>query len=806
MQRRVPLPHARAMLALVFAVVFLTPAIAAAHPDTTGDPAHDNALPHLGSGGAVLNPTQLLEEHDERTEDTLATGHTSSGEITDLEVVGRGDRLVPDATTDVWAHDGYAYLGTFNVPCGTGENYVEGTGPVVLVDDVEQPGIPVFDVHDVHNPTYVGNIPSVEGSRINDVKVASLNSGDILVHSNEACAGGPGGFEIYDVQDPTRPVHLARVQTGDINALLRTQFGLTDAGVHNLYLFTRDGRDYVAVQVEGLFGNFQIFDITVPTAPALVGAWGAEQLLDSSVDWANTTDIDVIMEAQAYLLDGFGASQNRFLHDFWVSEAGTLAYLANWDAGLVRLDLTDLSDPQVVAVAIDPTSEDGEVNSHSVWPNAAGNVVVEGEEDFAPFKLQLFINEGLIGIFDAAEATFTPNIADLPERRFSGTAVYIGLACDPDTVPAAGADGQVAVAMRGACFFSDKVANAEAAGYDAVIIFNSEGNEGLLSPSPGTPGLELDTPTIFVGHSTGLALFGVDAASELTIGQTGESARGSAEPDGWSGFRIWDWSDPANPILASTFNTVCSADPVDPSCDPRGTYSSHNVIVEGNLAYFSWYSDGVIVIDVSDPYRPVEVARYNPTGPAFEAENGGIQDVWGIFKEENRPWIYASDRNGGLYILQLVGKAAAIQAGQTVEVAVGRALGQLGQGITAALAGIDDRAALEPFGRAVATAVEEYRNAVDAAVSEFQARIRDGAQGDAVRNELINALDSARARLLNRLHEAKDQLNVNLHQSGVEAEQRDEFNNRFNRTVDQLGNTLESVKNQFIQDFNRLRG
>jgi hypothetical protein len=33
--------------------------------------------------------------------------------------------------------------------------------------------------------------------------------GDLLVHSNETCgAGGMGGFEVYDVDDPRNPVHL----------------------------------------------------------------------------------------------------------------------------------------------------------------------------------------------------------------------------------------------------------------------------------------------------------------------------------------------------------------------------------------------------------------------------------------------------------------------------------------------------------------------------------------------------------------------------------------------------------------------
>ena len=118
----------------------------------------------------------------------------------------------------------------------------------------------------------------------------------------------------------------------------------------------------------------------------------------------------------------------------------------------------------------------------------------------------------------------------------------------------------------------------------------------------------------------------------------------------WSGLRIWDYSDPASPVLAATFNTVCSADPIHTSCDPAGTYSSHNVIVEttkkGKVkAYVSWYTDGVLILDVTDPYNPVEVARYK------EPE----ESVWGVYKVSDKPWIYASDRNGGLIVLKEFG-------------------------------------------------------------------------------------------------------------------------------------------------------
>ena len=38
--------------------------------------------------------------------------------VEDLVVAGRGERLDPGATTDVWVHRGYAYTGTFSSPCG----------------------------------------------------------------------------------------------------------------------------------------------------------------------------------------------------------------------------------------------------------------------------------------------------------------------------------------------------------------------------------------------------------------------------------------------------------------------------------------------------------------------------------------------------------------------------------------------------------------------------------------------------------------------------------------------------------------
>jgi hypothetical protein len=619
----------------------LVAASVGASADLTGDPDIDNAT----AGDLVRpDPDAALMAHDAALAGMVISDGPSAHVTKNLAPAGRGVRRSANSTTDVWTLGRFAYTGTFNSPCG-GE------------DDA---GIFIWDVHNPNKVTQAGFIPSPPGSRSNDVKVASLNSGDILVHSNESCAGGPGGFEIYNVDDPTNPMFLAHVQVDEIAEITPFFFApgsLEDNGVHNLWLFTQGPNDYVAAQSEGVFDGFQIFDITDPTHPALVSGWGAEEIFDPGVGDLTLADDPTgarTLNSILWLLgtapfNGFGASQNRFLHDFTITPDGTRAYLAHWDAGLILLDISDPANPTPISVALDPVngSIDGEVNSHSVWPNADGTIVVEGEEDFSVFEgetvpgnlslqnlntipgvsaststgdtfesnqtgntgtltaTSLTVNAGSLAgsVFDVVE--MTANNVPLGGGSVSGGLVWVGRACPGDTLLNLPAPGDIAIVRRGACLFSDKEANVAAAGAAAVVIANDE------------------------------------------------------QSSVWSGLRIWDYSDPANPVLASTFNTVCSANPADASCDPRGTYSSHNVIVEDSSAYVSWYSDGVLVIDISDPYDPVEVGRYHRAGVDFEAENGGIQNVWGIYKEENAPWIYASDRNGGLYVLKEYGAGSA---------------------------------------------------------------------------------------------------------------------------------------------------
>ncbi len=77
--------------------------------------------------------------------------------------------------------------------------------------------------------------------------------------------------------------------------------------------------------------------------------------------------------------------------------------------------------------------------------------------------------------------------------------------CDPADFPAAGADPAVALIQRGTCDFGVKAANAEAAGYDAAIIFN-EGQEGRQELLTGTLGNPVGIPVVGTSYEDGKAL------------------------------------------------------------------------------------------------------------------------------------------------------------------------------------------------------------------------------------------------------------------------------------------------------------
>ena len=111
-------------------------------------------------------------------------------------------------------------------------------------------------------------------------------------------------------------------------------------------------------------------------------------------------------------------------------------------------------------------------------------------------------------------------------------------------------------------------------------------------------------------------------------------------PDPWGFVRIFDTSDPANPVQVGAYATENALNA--PEGDLAG-FSAHNIIVHGNRAFMSWYDDGIRVLDFSQPNYPREVAAFVPEAAA---------SFWGIYVHRNL--VLGSDFVGaGLYILKL---------------------------------------------------------------------------------------------------------------------------------------------------------
>ncbi len=88
--------------------------------------------------------------------------------------------------------------------------------------------------------------------------------------------------------------------------------------------------------------------------------------------------------------------------------------------------------------------------------------------------------------------------------------------CEPADFPAAATGPAVALVQRGTCTFEQKVTNAAAAGYDAVIIFN-EGQPGRQEVLSGTLGAPVGIPVLGASFALGEELHALAQRGEVRV-------------------------------------------------------------------------------------------------------------------------------------------------------------------------------------------------------------------------------------------------------------------------------------------------
>ncbi len=127
---------------------------------------------------------------------------------------------------------------------------------------------------------------------------------------------------------------------------------------------------------------------------------------------------------------------------------------------------------------------------------------------------------------------------------------------------------------------------------------------------------------------------------------------------GYGYLRVYDYSNPSAPVQIGSYRTPNS---LGLGAQGSGDYSIHNNFLVGETLYQSWYSDGVRVVDVSDPTDPEEVAYFvppagqNPVRPPQRGVLSQMPQVWGVVVDEPTGLVFASDMNTGLWILRRTG-------------------------------------------------------------------------------------------------------------------------------------------------------
>ncbi len=217
--------------------------------------------------------------------------------------------------------------------------------------------------------------------------------------------------------------------------------------------------------------------------------------------------------------------------------------------------------------------------------------------------------------------------------------------------------GFAAVVSRGGISFADKVRNVIAAGgYQAVFIYNRQTSDGC----DGSLGMSVsgDIPTFGVApRSQGFAIFDqpydnaaclagtgpVQLAELVELGTTGDTLTFSSFFDGWGYVRLYDAAS------MTELDTYAVDEAHDPAfADGFGDLSVHEVATSGKddgLAYISYYSAGLHVVDVSTG-EIVEKAQF--------IDEGG-NNFWGVetfTTSDGRELVAASDRDRGLYLFE----------------------------------------------------------------------------------------------------------------------------------------------------------
>jgi hypothetical protein len=266
-----------------------------------------------------------------------ATGGTNPPPNAEFSIEGGGNNVPDRYSSDLWVHGAWAYTGTW------GGFFRDGLpGNAVKVWSLGASGAPTLADSIV--------IPAI--GTVSDLQVS--DDGAVLVVSAEL--GTNAGLYVYGLADPRAPVLLDSALVSD--------------GIHTATIADLGGRRYVFAARDPATPQLQIYDITDPTAIALVAS--------------------VPIPA------------NYGIHDTYVRDG--LAFVFAWNSGVMIYDVGNgvaggsPGDPRLVSHLV--TADDGVKGGPSVHNGWWFHNPVSGENRY------LFIGqegEGRVGVASSGD-------------------------------------------------------------------------------------------------------------------------------------------------------------------------------------------------------------------------------------------------------------------------------------------------------------------------------------------------------------------------------------------------------------------
>ena len=407
-------------------------------------------------------------------------------------------------------------------------------------------------------------------------------------------------------------------------------------------------------------GDLRIVDVTNPTRPTQVGSF------------PNGDQIP----------PGFGTNPRGFSHNgcrpFDAGHAvgkggdGTQVVLPYMDLGMFNVNLADPAAPSGSAQLNLYDRNDRAAEGNAAYGASAEvsgrRLALVAEEDWVAPQSRLRVDApaAVAGSKFACEAMFTlfdpENSAQVyrkPGSQVPGEIVYVGRGCPQ--VPGAHGEppqpepyladprGKIALIDRGFCGFTDKLIRAQESGALGVVFAQTSTLEAFSAD--GNPaGLEI--PAYMIDKADADALRTAlcpsrDASGNCTGGSPVTGAMVDTRGE-WGGLQVVDNTNPATPVRLATYRSPRAG--VFPPPD-LGVYSVDQAVASGNQAYVAANSDGLRVLDLTNPALPREVASFLPDDhPDPTGQIPAKALVTGVALSGDN--IVVTDVNSGLYVLR----------------------------------------------------------------------------------------------------------------------------------------------------------